>query len=237
MATAKGKLYMIPQTLGDTSSLDHLSPLIQQTVLKLDCFIVENEKAGRRFIKRICPEKPQRELKLQSLNKFTEPQEIQTMLAPCMEGKSIGMISDAGCPGIADPGAVLAAKAHENGIKVVPLVGPSSILLALMASGLSGQSFSFHGYLPIDKTQRRNTLRNLEKDSGKKQQTQLFIETPYRNNDMLESLLQTLHPNTMLCIACDLTMESEYIATKPVVKWRKNKPDLHKRPCLFLFQK
>lgn len=237
MTTEKGKLYMIPQPLGDTSSLEHLSPMVRQTILKLDYFIVENEKAGRRFIKRICPEKPQSELQLQSLNKFTEPQEIANMLAPCFDGHSVGMISDAGCPGIADPGAEVAAKAHENGIKVVPLVGPSSILLALMGSGLNGQSFSFHGYLPIDKTQRRRSLRSLEKESAEKQQTQLFIETPYRNNDMLQSLLQALHPTTKLCIACDLNMDSEYIETKPVAQWSKNKPNLHKRPCIFLFQK
>lgn len=237
MTTPKGKIYMIPQPLGDTSSLDNLSPLIRKTVLELDYFIVENEKAGRRFIKRICPEKPQSELKLQSLNKFTEPHEIEAMLAPCLAGQSIGMISDAGCPGIADPGAEVAAKAHEKGIKVVPLVGPSSILLALMGSGLNGQFFSFHGYLPIDKNQRRRAIRKLEKDSETSNQTQLFIETPYRNNDMLKSLLQTLHPNTKLCIACDLNMDTEYIKTKSVEKWGKTTPDLHKRPCLFLFQK
>ena len=228
---------MIPQPLGDTSSLDNLSPLVRKTILKLDHFIVENEKAGRRFIKRICPEKPQSELKLQSLNKFTEPHEMDTMLAPCLAGHSMGMISDAGCPGVADPGAEIAAKAHENGIKVVPLVGPSSILLALMGSGLNGQSFSFHGYLPIDKNQRRRVIRKLESDSEASNQTQLFIETPYRNNDMLKSLLQALHPNTKLCIACDLNMDTEYIETKPVGKWIGNIPDLHKRPCIFLSQK
>lgn len=235
--TTKGKLYMIPQTLGDTSSLDHLSPLVKQTILKLDHFVIENEKAGRRFIKRICPEKPQNQLKLQSLNKFTEPHEIQAMLAPCLDGYSVGMISDAGCPGVADPGAVLVAEAHKVGIKVIPLVGPSSILLALMGSGMNGQSFSFHGYLPIDKNLRKKTIRDLEKDSQEKQQTQLFIETPYRNNDMLDSLLQALHPTTRLCIACDLNLDTEYIATMPVAQWIKYKPNLHKRPCIFLFEK
>ncbi len=235
--TTKGKLYMIPQTLGDTSSLDHLSPLVKQTILKLDYFVIENEKAGRRFIKRICPEKPQSELKLQSLNKFTKPHEIQAMLAPCLDGHSVGMISDAGCPGVADPGAVLVAEAHKSGIKVVPLVGPSSILLALMGSGMNGQSFSFHGYLPIDKNQRKRSIRDLEKDSQEKQQTQLFIETPYRNNDMLDALLQALHPTTRLCIACDLNLDTEYISTMPVAQWVKNKPNLHKRPCIFLFEK
>lgn len=233
----KGKLYMIPQTLGDTSSLDHLSPLVKQTILKLDYFVIENQKAGRRFIKRICPEKPQSKLKLQSLNKFTDPHEVQAMLTPCLEGNSVGMISDAGCPGVADPGAVLVAEAHRIGIKVIPLVGPSSILLALMGSGMNGQSFSFHGYLPIDKNQRKKTIRDLEKDSQEKQQTQLFIETPYRNNDMLDSLLQALHPTTRLCVACDLNLDTEYIATMPVAQWIKNKLNLHKRPCIFLFEK
>ena len=183
----KGKLYMIPQTLGDTSSLDHLSPMVKQTISKLEYFIIENEKAGRRFIKRICPDKKQSELKLRSLNKFTEDYEIPEMLQPCLEGFSVGMISDAGCPGVADPGAVLVSKAHENGIKVVPLVGPSSILLALMGSGMNGQSFAFHGYLPIDKNQRKHIIKSLERESQEKQQTQLFIETPYRNNDMLDA--------------------------------------------------
>lgn len=235
--TAKGKLYMIPQTLGDDSSLDHLSPMVKQTISRLDYFVVENEKAGRGFIKRICPEKVQSELKLSSLNKFTHTSEIEGMLAACIEGHSVGMISDAGCPGVADPGASLVAKAHEMGIKVVPLVGPSSILLALMGSGMNGQSFSFHGYLPIDKNQRKKTLRTLERESQDKQQTQLFIETPYRNNDMLDSLLQILHPSTRLCIACDLNLEKEYIVTKSVAQWAKSKVDLHKRPCIFLFER
>lgn len=235
--TAKGKLYMIPQTLGDDSSLDHLSPIVKQTIARLDYFVIENEKAGRRFIKRICPDKAQNELKLSSLNKFTQASEIEAMLAACKEGHSVGMISDAGCPGVADPGAVLVAKAHEIGIKVVPLVGPSSILLALMGSGMNGQSFTFHGYLPIDKSQRKKTLRTLEKESQEKQQTQMFIETPYRNNDMLESLLQSLHPSTRLCVACDLNLENEYILTKSVAEWGKIKPDLHKRPCIFLFER
>lgn len=235
--TVKGKLYMIPQTLGDDSSLDHLSPMIKQTISRLDYFVIENEKAGRRFIKRICPEKPQNELKLSSLNKFTKSSEIEAMLAACNEGHSVGMISDAGCPGVADPGASLVAKAHENGVKVIPLVGPSSILLALMASGMNGQSFSFHGYLPIDKNERKKSLRILEKESQDKLQTQLFIETPYRNNDMLESLIQSLHPSTRLCIACDLNLENEYIITKSVAQWAKNKPNLHKRPCIFLFER
>lgn len=234
---AKGKLYMIPQTLGDDASLDHLSPMIRQRISMLDYFVVENEKAARRFIKRICPEKPQSELKLHLLNKFTHSHEVEAMLAVCHDGHSIGMISDAGCPGVADPGASLVAKAHENQIQVVPLVGPSSILLALMASGMNGQSFAFHGYLPIDKKQRKRNLRFLEKESQEKQQTQLFIETPYRNNPMLDALIDSLQPSTRLCIACDINLVTEYIRTKSIAEWAKNKPDLHKRPCIFLFEK
>lgn len=211
--------------------------MVQKTISALDYFIVENEKAGRRFIKRICPDKKQSELNLKSLNKFTKESEVSEMLQVCQKGISIGMISDAGCPGIADPGAVLVEQAHKDKIKVVPLVGPSSILLALMGSGMNGQSFAFHGYLPIDKKQRKAFLKNLEKESEEKQQTQLFIETPYRNNDMLNSILQNLHPTTKLCIACDLNLDTEYIQTLSIAQWKHNKPNLHKRPCIFLFEK
>lgn len=235
--TTKGKLYMIPQTLGDASSLDHLSPKIKQIISSLDYFVVENEKDARRFIKRICPDKKQSDLKLSSLNKFTQASEVAEMLDVCAQGHGIGMISDAGCPGIADPGASLVAVAHEKGIQVIPLVGPSSILLALMASGMNGQAFAFHGYLPIDKNQRKKTLRDLEKDSLDNAKTQLFIETPYRNNDMFESLIQSLNPTTRLCIACDLNLDNEFIATKTIKEWKSFKPNLHKRPCIFLFER
>lgn len=228
---------MIPQTLGDTASLDSLSPQIKTQIENIDYFIVENEKAARRFIKRICPNKIQSELKLQSLNKFTEASEITQMLNPCLEGHNIGMISDAGCPGVADPGAEIAALAHEKNIQVIPLVGPSSILLSLMASGMNGQSFAFHGYLTIDKNERKRELKRLERESEQRDQTQIFIETPYRNNELLKGLIQTLHPNTRLCIACDLTLDTEYIKTLPIKDWNKEKVDLHKRPCIFLFHK
>lgn len=183
----------------------------------------------------MCPEKKQATLNLFELNKHTDASEIQSFLTPLLDGKDMGLMSDAGCPGVADPGAAIVALAHEKGIKVVPLVGPSSILLSLMASGMNGQSFAFHGYLPIDKNEKKNKIKQLEKISAEQNQSQLFIETPYRNNQMLDDLIKFLNPNTSLCVACDITLETEYILTKPVAQWKKNKPDLHKRPCIFIF--
>ena len=158
------------------------------------------------------------------------------MLTPCLEGFDIGVISDAGCPGIADPGAKVVQYAHEAGIKVIPLVGPSSILLAMMASGFNGQNFAFNGYLPIDKGERKTELKRLEKLSKDIGQSQLFIETPYRNNQMLQSLTETLSSQTRICVACDITLASEYIKTASVELWKKIKVDLHKRPTLFIIQ-
>jgi 16S rRNA (cytidine1402-2'-O)-methyltransferase len=158
------------------------------------------------------------------------------MLNPCLEGFDVGIISDAGCPGIADPGARAVHYAHEKGIKVVPLVGPSSLLLAMMASGFNGQNFAFNGYLPIDKGERKAELKRLEKLSKDFDQSQLFIETPYRNNQMLQSLTENLSAQTKICVACDITLPSEYIKTAPVELWKKIKVDLHKRPTLFIIQ-
>jgi 16S rRNA (cytidine1402-2'-O)-methyltransferase len=159
------------------------------------------------------------------------------MIQPCLEGHHVGIISDAGCPGIADPGADVVAAAHRNNIKVVPLVGPSSILLALMASGFNGQNFAFTGYLPIDKRERKMEIKRLERLSEEQNQSQLFIETPYRNNQMLESLISTLNDDTQICVACDITLSTEYIKTAPVSIWKKIKVDLNKRPTLFIIQK
>ena len=159
------------------------------------------------------------------------------MIKPCLQGINIGLMSEAGCPGVADPGAVIVKIAHERGIQVVPLVGPSSILLALMGSGMNGQSFAFNGYLPIDKSEKKSALKSLEKLSYDKNQSQLFIETPYRNNKLLEDLLQTLQGNTLLCIACDITLPTEYIKTLRVADWKKTKVDLHNRPCIFIIHK
>ena len=170
------------------------------------------------------------------INKYTDNSEIPEMLSPCLQGQNIGVISDAGCPGIADPGAAVVEQAHLKGIKVVPLVGPSSILLAMMASGFNGQNFSFNGYLPIDKRERKIEIKRLERISAEQHQSQLFIETPYRNNQMLESLISSLHPQTNICVACDITLPTEYIKTHTANDWKRIKVDLHKRPTLFILQ-
>lgn len=242
METCFGKLYLIPCTLsnpGETTVTpeDVLPQTIKRSIDFIDDYIVENEKTARRFIKSIHPEKKQSDLKLSLLNKHTEVSEHYTMIKPLLEGKNIGLLSESGCPGIADPGAVIVKLAHEKGIQVVPLVGPSSILLALMASGMNGQSFAFNGYLPIDANEKKNELKHFERLSQEKNQSQLFIETPYRNNKLVEDLLQLLQPNTHLCIACDITLPTEFIKTRTVAEWKKNKVDLHKRPCIFIVHK
>ncbi|MGO3184332.1 MAG: SAM-dependent methyltransferase [Aequorivita sp.] len=234
MTTKKGNLYLIPCPMGDVQALEVLPVSVKNAIENIDHYIVEHEKDARRFIKSITPEKPQPSLKIQEINKFTQPEEIPPMLNPCLEGFDVGVISDAGCPGIADPGAHVVHYAHQKGIKVVPLVGPSSILLAMMASGFNGQNFAFNGYLPIDKGERKSELKRLEKLSKEHDQSQLFIETPYRNNQMLKSLTETLGSQTRICVACDITLPSEYIKTASVGLWKKIKVDLHKRPTLFI---
>ncbi|CAM3784819.1 SAM-dependent methyltransferase [Flavobacterium branchiophilum] len=233
----KGKLYLIPTTLGEGNPFLVLPQTIQSTIALLDDYIVENDKTARKFIKNVLPSKVQSSLRLQTLNKHTDVTAHQRMIQPCLEGKNVGLMSEAGCPGVADPGAVIVKLAHENHIQVVPLVGPSSILLAIMASGMNGQSFAFNGYLPIDKSEKKASLKTLEKLSFDKNQSQLFIETPYRNNKMLDDLLQTLQPNTFLCVATDLTLESEFIKTKRVFEWKKDSVDLHNRPTIFIIHK
>ena len=236
-SNSKGKLYLIPITLGESNPDDVLPQTIKRAVELIDCYIVENEKTARKFIKSIVPEKVQSSLVLSTLNKHTEVNEHKQMIQPCLEGINVGVMSEAGCPGVADPGAVIVKLAHEKGIQVVPLVGPSSILLAMMGSGMNGQSFAFNGYLPIDKSEKKAALKNYEKLSNDKNQSQLFIETPYRNNKLIEDLLQTLHPNTHLCIAADLTLPTEYIKTMRVGDWKKAKIDLHNRPTIFIVHK
>ena len=231
-----GKLYLIPVTLGDTPPLEVMPGMVQNIIETLDQYVVENEKTARRFIKQICPKKPQPSLKLHALNKHTDPTEIPNFLDACLSGTSMGLMSEAGVPGVADPGAEVVRIAHEKGIQVVPLVGPSSILMAMMSSGMNGQNFAFTGYLPIDQKEKRNELKRLERLSKDYNQAQLFIETPYRNNKMLDELCNTLNGNTRLCIACDITLPTEFIVTKPISVWKSNKPDLHKRPALFIIQ-
>ena len=234
--TKKGILYLIPTTLGESNPEDVLPISVKKHVEKLTHYIAENEKTARRFIKKISPETQQASLTFSVLNKYTDPSELTAFLNPCHSGENIGLLSEAGCPAIADPGASIVRIAHESNIKVVPFVGPSSILLALMSSGLNGQRFTFNGYLPIDKHQRKKELQHLEKLSNQHNQAQLFIETPYRNNQMLQDICSTLNINTLVCVACDITLETEFILTKPVSYWKKNSVDLHKRPTLFIIQ-
>ena len=233
-----GKLYLLPVPLGPDADPSMVLPdTVARCIEFIDYYIVENEKTARRFIKAIQPAKKQPELKISVLNKHTDPAEYYDFINPCLEGKNVGLMSEAGCPGVADPGADIVKIAHEKGIQVIPLVGPSSILLAVMASGMNGQSFAFNGYLPIDKGEKKNALKNFEQLSHNKNQSQLFIETPYRNNKLLEDILNTLQPATHLCIAADITLPTEYIKTKTAAQWKREKIDLHNRPCIFIIHK
>lgn len=232
-----GKLYLIPTTLGESNPMDVLPHTVKRAIEFIDCYIVENEKTARKFIKSILPEKVQSSLMLSSLNKHTDKNEINEMIKPLLQGVNVGLMSEAGCPGVADPGAVIVKLAHENGIQVIPLVGPSSILLAMMGSGMNGQSFAFNGYLPIDKADKKAAIKSFEKLSFDKNQSQIFIETPYRNNKFLEDLLQTLQPNTHLCIAADITLPDEFIKTLTVANWKKTTVDLHNRPTIYIIHK
>lgn len=233
-----GKLYLLPVPLGEDADPKNVLPeTVARSIEFINHYIVENEKTARRFIKAILPTKKQPDLKLSLLNKRTETSEHAGFLQPCMEGKNVGLMSEAGCPGVADPGAAIVKLAHEKGIQVVPLVGPSSILLAMMGSGMNGQSFAFNGYLPIEKSDKKTALKYFEKTSEERGQSQLFIETPYRNNKLIEDLLALLQPNTHLCIAADITLDTEFIKTKTVAQWKKDKPDLHNRPAIFIIHR
>ncbi|WP_303318964.1 SAM-dependent methyltransferase [Flavivirga abyssicola] len=237
MNAVKGKLYLIPTTLGDNDPLEVLPASVKQIIEQTDTYIVENEKTARRFIKKITPDKSQPSLNIFHLNKFTDPSELPSFLSPCLNGINVGLLSEAGCPGVADPGADIVKLAHQKNIKVVPLVGPSSILMAIMSSGMNGQSFAFNGYLPIDKGERKSEIKRLERLSFDHNQSQLFIETPYRNNKMLEDLCHTLEKNTDICVACDITLNTEFIKTQTANEWKKNIVDLHKRPTIFIIHK
>ena len=233
----KGKLYLIPTTLGDNEPLEVMPLSVKKVIEQVDCFIVENEKSARRFIKKIAPKKAQPTLQIMMLDKYADEIETRTYLDVCKEGISVGLLSEAGVPAVADPGATIVKLAHEKGIQVVPLVGPSSILMAMMSSGMNGQSFAFNGYLPIDKVDRRKAIKNLERLSKEKNQSQIFIETPYRNEKLLADLKAVLTPTTNLCIAADITLATEFIKTKEVKDWKYEKPDLHKRPAIFIIHK
>jgi 16S rRNA (cytidine1402-2'-O)-methyltransferase len=225
-------LFLIPCVLAENTAEKVLSPQIKDAISSLDVFFVENIRTARRFISSLKLGKVIDQITFYELTKDTPASETREQLLSLSQ--NAGVISEAGCPGVADPGAVAVKIAHEIGMEVAPLVGPSSILLALMASGMSGQSFVFHGYLPIDRALRRKSLQQLERDANHKNQTQIFMETPFRNNQLMDAVLESCQPDTMLCVAASLTDQDEFVATWPVKKWRKEKPDLHKRPAMFL---
>ncbi len=233
----KGVLYLIPTTLGDTAETADVIPIKINTIINtIDEYIVENEKSARHYLKKIGIQKSLQEIILHPLNQHTPPHEISGYLTNISSGKNIGIISEAGCPGIADPGADVVKAAHEKNITVVPLVGPCSIFLALMTSGFNGQNFTFNGYLPKERSERIKKIKELEK-SAQKNYTQLFIETPYRNTHMLDDILSTCEGTTRLCIACDITLPTEFIKTKTIGAWKKQIPDINKRPAIFLIGK
>jgi len=233
----RGKLYLIPTTLGENEPLEVMPYSVKTIVELLDHYVVENEKSARRFIKKITPKKVQSSLVMMKLDKYANEIETQSYLDFCDQGVSVGLLSEAGVPAVADPGASIVKLAHEKGIQVVPLVGPSSILMALMASGGNGQNFAFNGYLPIDNSERKKGIKALEKLSIDKNQSQIFIETPYRNQKMFTDLKSVLSPGTLLCIAIDISLPNEYIKTFTIAHWKKQSPDLHKRPAIFIIQK
>ncbi|HAE66985.1 MAG TPA: SAM-dependent methyltransferase [Sphingobacterium sp.] len=232
---ANGILYLIPVPLSDDAAFQSFTPYLVETINSLDEYIVENEKTARKFLKLAGLKIPQSELTIHDYGKHVRDKgNINDFFEGLKQGKSVGLMSEAGCPGVADPGASIVARAHQLGIKVVPLVGPSSILLALMASGFSGQKFAFHGYLPIDKIDRAKEIKNLKQQSAREKQTQIFIETPFRNNQLLADLLKICKPSTLLCVASNVTAADENIQSLTVGEWRKRSYDYHKKPTIFL---
>ena len=230
-----GTLYLIPVPLGPTAPQDSLPANVLATVRPLTYFVVEQAKTARAFLKAAGTDTPLQELQLEELNEHTKSDALDRLLAPLRSGHDVGLLSEAGCPAVADPGANLVALAQQENIRVVPLIGPSSLLLALMASGLNGQRFAFLGYLPAKEAERTKALRDLESDSRKHKQTQLFIETPYRNKAMFEGILQTCSPTTRLTVATDLTLPSESVVTLTIAQWKKKTPpEIERRPTVFL---
>lgn len=230
-----GILYLIPVPLGPGKCEDVLPAPVLEQVRQLRHFVVEHAKTARAFLKTVEIPIPIQEISLAELNEHTRKEAVAALLAPLLEGHDLGLVSEAGCPAVADPGAELVAQAQAQGIQVVPLVGPSSLLLALMASGLNGQRFAFHGYLPAKDEERQQAIRQLENESRKQRQTQLFIETPYRNKALFEALLKYGQPNTRLCLATDLTLPSASIRTRSLGDWKRQPtPDFERRPTVFL---
>jgi len=233
----KGRLYLIPVPLGRTPINAVLPLAVSDCARQLTHFVAENAKSARAFLKSLPSATPLQQIAIVELNEHTPASALPELLAPLLAGIDVGLISEAGCPAVADPGSNLVALAHDEGIQVFPLVGPSSILLALMGSGLSGQNFAFHGYLPAKDEPRKKRVRELEKDSRQEKKTQIFIETPYRNQQMLETLISSCSPDTKICVATNLTLESERIMTRTPAQWRRHGiPNIDRRPTVFLLQ-
>jgi 16S rRNA (cytidine1402-2'-O)-methyltransferase len=232
----KGNLYLIPTVLGESRPSDVLPRTVFNVLDRLSYYIAENIRTARRFIRLAGSSVPIDNMTFFELNKHTLDDDLSKFLAPARAGSDMGLLSEAGVPCVADPGAKIVAIAHESSIRVIPLTGPSSVILALMASGLNGQNFVFHGYLPVRKDERINAIKKIERESGIRNQAQVFMETPYRNMQMVDAVASTCNPSTMLCIACDLTLESEAIITRNISWWRKNMPDINKRPAIFILQ-
>ncbi|WP_319503918.1 SAM-dependent methyltransferase [Bacteroides graminisolvens] len=230
-------LYLLPVTLGDTELNTVLPAYNIEIIQGIKHFIVEDVRSARRFLKKVDREFDIDSLSFYPLNKHTSAEDISGYLEPLLAGQSMGVISEAGCPAVADPGADVVAIAQRKNLKVIPLVGPSSIILSVMGSGFNGQSFAFHGYLPIEPGERVKRIKQLEQRIYSENQTQLFIETPYRNHKMVDDLLQNCRPQTKLCIAANLTCEGEYIKTRAISEWKGKVPDLSKIPCIFLLYK
>lgn len=230
----QGKIILVPTSLGDTS-LNRIIPLDVLSIIRnIKHFIVENERTARRFLKLVDKSINIDELTFYLMDKHTKDEEFIRYFGPIAKGFDIGVLSEAGCPGIADPGGEVVRIAHTKGIKVMPLVGPSSILLALISSGMNGQNFAFNGYLPIDSGERSKVIKSLEARSKRENQTQIFIETPFRNNKFFEELIKCCMPTTRICVAADITLDTEYIVTQTAQEWKKKIPDLNKRPAIFL---
>lgn len=232
-----GKLYLLPSAIGD-SDIDLVIPVRNREImLQLSEFVVEEERTARRFLRRIGYMRDFETVRFYIYNEHSEEGDIRPVIDSLLSGNDIGLLSEAGAPCVADPGAGIVREAHLSGIRVVPLTGPSSIILALMASGFNGQNFVFHGYLPVNKNERLRSLKELEKKVYKDSQTQIFIEAPYRNMVMFESVIEVCASETMLCIACDLTTDAEFIRTLSISEWKKDRPEINKRPAVFLIYK
>ena len=233
MSKTPGKLYLIPTPLGENDPAEVLPRQVLERACSLRCFVVEELRTARRFLSRYGLEGHIEELDFHVLNEHTAPAEVEAML-PLFDGQDVGLLSEAGLPAVADPGAALVALCHRHGIEVVPMVGPSSLMLALMASGLNGQSFAFRGYIPAKTDERRAALKDLEKQSRALNQSQILIETPYRNDALFADMLQSLSPATRLCVAADITLPTQLIKTETVAQWRKTPLTIGKRPCVFI---